>query len=539
MSFPFKISRKIVIFVIIPVLVATGLVVFALNKEEASPYQLASAQTGDLVYEVEVTGTVKKAEEFELRFKNSAKVSGVYAKVNDEVKAGKLLMEQENNDLLSQIIEARAALELAKAQLTQAQNPYSPQQVLIAQTEYENAVQNLEDVKTKAELDLAQDIDNALDTLDTAKSKMDKALLSTVKDMNDDYFYRLDQTGLLVDGLEQEARKVYLGDSTFNLVGAVDYYSQAKADPTEAKIIRALDKMYEAAGKIRSALLATRDAMNDGWYGVSSTDKTTTDTEITTVNTELANLTTAKQNISSQKTTNTNNINTAEATVKNKLNEWELKKAGAHQPDITVAEAKVTQAQATLTALQNKYRDAQITAPVNGIITEVNIKKGETAQANEIVIKMIGLSENEIEANVSEVDIAYLQVGNPVKITLDAFPYGESWEGNVVKIDPAQTVIEDVVYYKATVNFAAQDERIKPGMTANLTIVANQKQNVLIIPQRAVIEKNNQSFVRIPESESYIERSVVLGMRGSDGNVEVVSGLSEGEQVITFIKNGN
>ncbi|PJE59668.1 MAG: hypothetical protein COU85_02405 [Candidatus Portnoybacteria bacterium CG10_big_fil_rev_8_21_14_0_10_44_7] len=533
-------SWKLIVFVYIPALIAGGLVLRAVFSPPAAPYQTAQAQIKDLVYEVEVTGTVKKAEEFELQFKNSGKISRVNVKVGDQVKSGQLLVEQENNDLVSQIIEAQASLKVTQAQLAQAQDPYSPQEIQVAQTKYANSVQNLADVRSKAEVDLQHDLDSALDALGQAESKIDKALLGTVKDMNYTYFQKLDAVGSQLQNLENEARTAYLGNASFSVPGAVGYLDQAQNDSIESKILTALDAMHAAADKTRVALVQLRESMNDGAYGATSTDKTTVDTEVAAINTQIDNITGAKQAITLQKITNASNINTAQATVNNNLDDLNLKLAGAHQPDIFVAQARVAQANASLTALQNKFKDTRISAPVAGIITRVEIKKGETASAGQVIVKMNGISENEIETQISEVDIAFIKIGDPVKITLDAFPYSQAWDGRVVKIDPAQTVISDVVYYKATTDFSLHDEQVKPGMTANLTITTNKKEGALAIPQRAVIEKNQQNFVRVPNPQGgFIEKEVFLGMRSSDGDAEVISGLQAGETVITFINNGS
>ncbi|MDO8520699.1 MAG: hypothetical protein Q7S52_01155 [bacterium] len=78
------------------------------------------------------------------------------------------------------------------------------------------------------------------------------------------------------------------------------------------------------------------------------------------------------------------------------------------------------------------------------------------------------------------------------------------------------------------------DERIRSGMTANIEIATDRRDGVLVIPSRSVTTNNGAKYVRTFENGIAIEKSVELGLRGSDGVVEVLSGLSEGEQVITF-----
>ncbi|PIV47023.1 hypothetical protein COS21_02120 [bacterium (Candidatus Gribaldobacteria) CG02_land_8_20_14_3_00_41_15] len=90
--------------------------------------------------------------------------------------------------------------------------------------------------------------------------------------------------------------------------------------------------------------------------------------------------------------------------------------------------------------------------------------------------------------------------------------------------------------YKTTFNFTKNSDKIKSGMTANIDVLTAQKENVLAVPYRAIIAKNNEKIVRIISGEKIEERKAQLGLRGSDGFVEITSGLNEGEKIITFEK---
>ena len=81
-----------------------------------------------------------------------------------------------------------------------------------------------------------------------------------------------------------------------------------------------------------------------------------------------------------------------------------------------------------------------------------------------------------------------------------------------------------------------EDERIKSGMTANIGILADERHNVIAIPGRAVVVKNGDQIVRVVIDGEIEERKVITGLRGSDGTVEVVKGLNEGDKVITFVE---
>ncbi|MEN9341911.1 MAG: hypothetical protein RIQ54_167, partial [Candidatus Parcubacteria bacterium] len=173
-----------------------------------------------------------------------------------------------------------------------------------------------------------------------------------------------------------------------------------------------------------------------------------------------------------------------------------------------------------------------IRSPINGIVTKQDAKLGEIATAGNALISVISSSNLQIESNVPEVDIGKLAIGNSVSITLDAFP-GETFSGHVVAIDPAETIVDGVVNYKITVSFDELHEKIKSGLTANLRIVAQKKEGVLVLPQYAILENDNGSFVRIYDEARRVTTDVpvFLGIRSSNGTVEIISGASEGQQV--------
>jgi HlyD family secretion protein len=145
----------------------------------------------------------------------------------------------------------------------------------------------------------------------------------------------------------------------------------------------------------------------------------------------------------------------------------------------------------------------------------------------------------EIEANIPEADIAKIKISNPAKITLDAYGSNVFFEAKVVKIDPAETIIEGVATYKTTLQFSGNDERVKSGMTANIDILTAKAENVIAIPQRAVAQKENgDKIVKILKDDGVVEeRKVTTGLKGSDGNIEITEGIQEGEKIITSQKS--
>lgn len=107
----------------------------------------------------------------------------------------------------------------------------------------------------------------------------------------------------------------------------------------------------------------------------------------------------------------------------------------------------------------------------------------------------------------------------------------------MVSIDPAETIIEGVSTYNTTLQFQKNDERIKSGMTANVNIFGEKRIGVVAIPQRALVRIDDKVFVRILKDETagiIEEVEARTGLKGSDGYIEIISGVSAGDKIMTF-----
>jgi len=143
-----------------------------------------------------------------------------------------------------------------------------------------------------------------------------------------------------------------------------------------------------------------------------------------------------------------------------------------------------------------------------------------------------------IEAFVPEADIAKVAVGDLASSTLDAYGSYVDFPEQVTMIDPAETVIEGVPTYKVTLQFVAPDARIRSGMTANLEIHTHESDGVVEIPYRALASTATTTTVRVvsKDGKSYFIAPVMTGLKGSDGTIEIVSGLNPGDKVVTYVK---
>jgi len=204
----------------------------------------------------------------------------------------------------------------------------------------------------------------------------------------------------------------------------------------------------------------------------------------------------------------------------------------AYQEALRARDRAVTSAEADIERIRTDINERVLRAPFAGVVTVVDTEVGATAAVNTPVISLIGDQTLQIESFVPEINLSLVQPGASSTVTLDAYGSGVPFEATVVSVDPAETVRDGVSTYRAILEFVAQDERIRSGMTANVLIIADRRDNVISVPQRAITLREGAQYVRVKEGEMVVEREVITGAVSSVGSTEIVSGLEEGEMVV-------
>lgn len=341
---------------------------------------------------------------------------------------------------------------------------------------------------------------------------------------------------------------------------------QAKIDAAIGVTTDSLDDMNELLGTVSVVLTATspfdsftqaeldalKSAVNGAQTSVNTSIKAVTASEqgIQTAKTSLTNAQLAydqakrdldnakkEQEISNQVADTNIQIQTA-AVAQAEASHARLI-APPREVDVASLRADVLRQNAALISAQKEFDKTKLVAVTNGVLASLDIDPGDIVAPNQAIATILS-SNLQIKVDVSESDIAKLSVGDTAKLTFDAFGDNVPFTGKVTAIDPAQTEISGVVYYKTTVIFDAQEGYdVRPGMTANVQMITDTKENVLVVPQRALITTDSKKTVRVvtnKEKGEFKEVEVTTGIRGDDGKIEIVSGLSGNEEVITFLK---
>lgn len=159
------------------------------------------------------------------------------------------------------------------------------------------------------------------------------------------------------------------------------------------------------------------------------------------------------------------------------------------EAQVHVAEAQVRQAEAALNSAELELKYTTIRSPVDGIVVARNIEVGQTVAASfatpNLFLIALDLTKMQVDTNVSESDIGGLAEGKDATFTVDAYP-GVRFSGTIRQVRLAPINVQNVVTYNVVVAVDNQDLRLKPGMTANVSIVVAQKDQVLKVPNAAL-----------------------------------------------------
>jgi len=508
-----KILNKWVIGVIAVVIVGGG--IYAATHRGNSSAQLISVTRGSVTETVSVTGNTTAVQNVSLGFESAGTVSRVNFEVGDKVAAGQVLASLNASDLAAQLKQAQANVDAENARLAGLQAGSRPEDIAASQAALSKAQQDLANIYAGIADKSADSYAKANDAVRTQLS----VFFTNGESNNPQLTF---QTNSSQAG---SAAATARASATAALNSWQSDLSTVTSASSVSDTTTLLNQGVTALSAIRNFLTSVSTALN----GATSLDATTlaqykadVTVALNEVNTASSNLNAIVQSIPSQQAT----VDQAKASLA-------LKQAGSTAQDIAAQQAQVEQAQASVESVQAKLQNSQIVAPISGVITQMDAKVGQTASPNTPLVSIISQNGYEIDANIPETDIGKVAVGNTVDMTLDAFP-GETFQGSVFYIDPAETITQGVVDYKIKVSFKNPDTRIKSGLTANLNIETRVRDNVLILPQYAILQNDQGTFVEVVENGKTVNKPVTLGIQDQKGNVEITSGVTEGEQVMNI-----
>lgn len=574
-----KKKLKKTIIITLSIILVVLVIYFALAKKNNAEYTFAQVERKNLIQTVSETGTIKSVNEVELSFSNSGKIAEILVEIGERVSSTQILAKLDYQDLLIKKQEYQANLEIAQAKLnkliagaTTYEIAVSEANVNRARTAYLTSIAELETIRNTVQESISQaeknkeaEINNkkldAILSIETNLAK-GKTALDNINTLLDD-----DNAKNLL-GARQVSTLTNTKNSlqtALNLIyGLNKSLNNAKINNTEDNINNALNDCLNFLNQVFTALNYSYDMLENTITSSSfsqselDTYKSTISTQTTTISTAISYVQIDKQDLNDTILSKSNALNTAIVSGEQQITTYEAKvdtnlellkvaeaeleklKAPPAYQDTLLYQAQVRQAQASFDSVKNQIQNSIIKAPIDGTITKIKYDPGEQVNINTSVIYLLTDNQLEVEIDISETDINKISKNDQVEITLDAFGDELKFYGKVYDIEPAETIIQDVTYYKTKIQFDSSqilNKEIKPGMTANAIIITEEKENILVVPSRAIIEKNDQGkIVRVLENNEIKEINVKTGIYGDEGMVEILEGLNEGQEVITYIK---
>jgi RND family efflux transporter MFP subunit len=199
------------------------------------------------------------------------------------------------------------------------------------------------------------------------------------------------------------------------------------------------------------------------------------------------------------------------------------------QAQLDLARAQANQSQARLDELEINLGNTIITSPVNGFIARRAVDPGASVGQNAPVVDVVDISRVRLVANVVEKDLEQLQTGDTTRVQVDAFP-GETFTGRIARVSP----VLDPATRTAPIEIEVPnpDFRLKPGMYARVSITTDTTKDALVVPSDALADLGGRRGVFQVLNDTAVFRTVQVGSE-QQKFVEILSGVAEGEQVIT------
>ncbi len=509
----------------IPAIIVIIILISIMKPSGASAtYEILKIEPQEFVQEVSVTGKVVPAQKVDLGFEYSGRLSKVNTTVGSVVKKGQVLASLNNADYYAGLQKSQAAYASEQAKLADIQKGNRPESIAIAKADVEVAMQNV----AQAKLAISEEIrDSYAIADDGVRNKGDK-LFRNARSVSPELTFFVDGNANLKTSLEYQ--RLRLGETFPAWLSLVSSQTPDKLNEEEIKKARDflsivqtfLNDLNSAASSVNISLEA--DAAFQGYRADINLARTNVNASIQAFDSALTGL---------------KNSESALARANQAL---ALELSGSTPEEIKAAQANALGAAASVSSAAASLSKTVITAPFDGIVTRVQYKTGESVNSAEPVITLMSDASFEIETFVSENDVPKLKIGQLAKVTLDALGDAVVFDATVSQVDLSETIKDGVVTYLTRLQFNSRDERIKSGLTTNVTVETDKRSGVIKVPQTGIIISKGKKNVKVapPGTIAWDKEidgksslvAVTTGAIDRDGDLEVLSGLKVGDIII-------
>ncbi|MCB9421604.1 MAG: efflux RND transporter periplasmic adaptor subunit [Ardenticatenaceae bacterium] len=502
--------RTIIIVVVVLILLAAGF--FFVRQRQLTAQETAveilreaTVENGRITATVNATGSIEPEALVTLTFRSTGTIRQVNAERGQSVQAGDVLATLDTEELQLSVQQAEDALRIQE--LTRQQrlnNELSPAAMASAQADIDAAMAQLEVAQAnqaaaeagvlQAQAQKAQLLAGATaGQIAAAESQVATAQLQ-YKNAEDAHNRTLECFSFTLPTGEKEEKCPGLGEP--------EEQARANLENAYAALNAAEAQLADVKAPPRAADIQAVDA------AIASAE---------------ANVLAAKGNVAAAEA----NLSRAQAAL-----------ARMQEPptddELAILDAQIASAQTNLAVAQLRLEQSMIVAPIDGTVANVLINAGEQASPGAPAISVVNEDAFHINVNVDEIDIDQISIGQNVEVTLDALQ-DAVLTGTIAEISPTSASAGGVVTYLVTINIVADEGvTLRPGMSANASIVVQEIDNVLIVPNWAVRldrETGNAYVLQKLADGTTAEVVVETGLRNEQFS-EVLSGLQAGDVVV-------
>lgn len=463
-------------------------------------YDTVEVKKGNLVAMVNGSGSIAARKQVNLIFGTAGRVAQVFVVAGDKVEAGQSVMRLDDTDLQVDVAKQKLALANAENQLKKTSSGSTDADIAAAKAALKSAEESMTKVKAgpteadiaaaKAALASAQEAYDKLRNGPTADDLRDAALkvsqsknsLWASQNSRDDACSRGGSSGC-------DGAKAGVANAEIAVQLAESNLAKLKVPATSAQL-------QDASAKVDQA----RQSLTKLQQGPTAAEIAAAESQVAQAQAKLDSVT-----------------------------------KGPTAEDVAIAKSQVENARLSLQLAQEKLANAILKAPFDGVILDVKAEVGQWATDNATVGILADLATLEIQVRLSEIDVVRAEKGQSASITLDAMS-DTRLRGHVERVAPAAVIEQGVANYITVVVVDDQNPKVRPGMSANLSIITDRRQDVLVVPNRAVRSQGTQRVVAILKGgdtkNGGVEWIPVQVGVSNETQSEIKEGLKEGQFIV-------
>lgn len=499
--------------VIIPVflVIVIAVVVVFRTQKTTDTYTEETVQVRNVATYLTFSGNVEAVSDATIKPKVSKTVTAVNVSIGDEVKKGDVIATLDDSEIQRSIKKQEASLSN-----TELNNFYS---IRDSQKKYDNYKADLENGQNSQIMSAANSVENVRTSYEQAKETYERNKMELENNMDSSVISSNQKVASAKQALD-DANHDY-ADNEAKIRGYDKGVANAESiygeDSSEAA--NAQKELESAEGKSDSLQKAIDNAQTN--YDNAVNDL------LMSYYTSNVNLNSDYENMQQKYTAYQQAQASYEIAVKSAS---ETLQDYADSLEKTQATSNTTTATVELEALYDQLEDYKITAPIDGVITVLNINVGDSASTSDTAAEVTNYDKMKVQIKIDEDNISALNNGTEVTVSVDAL--NKTYKGTIENMSKKATVSNNVSYFTADVTFDADDD-IRSGLSAEVKYLLNGVENVVSVSMSALnYNTDNTAYVLVGGNASNAQqRNVTLGI--SNGTyVEIKDGLAEGETVL-------